>query len=208
MSREEYEMDTTNQSWLGTSNHHCGCGTLNCPTRIALFSAWRKLWEQHVMWTRSLIISKVDRLGDANLVATRLLRNPHDMGYELSPYFKSSSIDLFVKLFEEHLLIAAKLVDAAIAGNSQLVEQLNHEWFKNADDIAQLMHEFFPFESKESWQAMMHEHLKLTKEEAVLRIGKKYAENVAIYDTIETQALEMADMIASGIIKSFFKRYA
>ncbi|MCL2559068.1 MAG: hypothetical protein FWE07_01160 [Turicibacter sp.] len=114
-------MDRTNQSQLGTLNHHCGCGTLNCPNRARLFNIWRKLWEQHVMWTRSLIINKVDKLNDTDLVATRLLRNPHDMGYELSPYFKSSSIDLFVKLFEEHLLIAAKLVDAAIAGNSQLV---------------------------------------------------------------------------------------
>jgi len=159
------------------------------------------------MWTRSLIISKVDRLGDESFVATRLLRNPSDMANELKIYFRPSSVELFTKLFEEHLLIAAKLVDAAISGNGQLVAQLEQEWFRNADQIAQLMSEFFPTETKESWQMMMHEHLKLTKEEAVLRIGRKYAENVAIYDTIETQALGMADMIVNGIIKTFFKQY-
>ena len=192
---------------INTSNHHCGCGSRNCPNRLATFNTWRKLWEQHVMWTRSLIISKVEKLGDVEVVTRRLLRNPSDMGNELKPFFRPSSIHIFVKLFEEHLVIAAKLVDAAIAGNSQLVDQLDREWFRNADEIAQLMHEFFPSESKESWQMMMHEHLRLTKQEAVLRIGRKYEEDVAIYDTIETQALGMADMIASGIIKQFFKQY-
>jgi len=159
------------------------------------------------MWTRSLIISKVDKLGDEELVTARLLRNPSDMGNELKPFFRQSSIDIFIKLFEEHLVIAAKLVDAAIAGNSQLVNQLDQAWFRNADEIAQLIHEFFPFESRENWQMMMHEHLRLTKEEAVLRIGRKYKENIEIYDTIETQALEMADMIASAIIRGFFRQY-
>ena len=196
-----------NNNWLDTKNYHCGCGSINCPSRITLFNTWRQLWEQHVMWTRSLIISKVDRLGDESFVATRLLRNPSDMANELKIYFRPSSVELFTKLFEEHLLIAAKLVDAAISGNGQLVAQLEQEWFRNADQIAQLMSEFFPTETKESWQMMMHEHLKLTKEEAVLRIGRKYAENVAIYDTIETQALGMADMIVNGIIKTFFKQY-
>ena len=200
-------MNGTNKIWFDTSNHHCGCGSINCPNRAALFNTWRKLWEQHVMWTRSLIISKVDNLGDAEVVATRLLRNPTDMGNELKPFFKQSSVNIFVKLFEEHLLIAAKLVDAAVASNSQLVDQLDRDWFRNADEIAQLMHEFFPSESKESWQMMMHEHLRLTKEEAVLRIGRKYKENIAIYDIIETQALGMADMVASGIIKEFFMQY-
>jgi len=198
-------MDGISNIWFSTANHHCGCGgSRNCPKRAAIFNTWRKLWEQHVMWTRSLIISKVDKLSDADVVTARLLRNPRDMGNELRPFFKQSSIDIFVKLFEEHLLIAAKLVDAAIAGNSQLVNQLDREWFRNADEIAQLMHEFFPSESKESWQTMMHEHLRLTKKEAVLRIGKKHQEDVAIYDIIEAQALGMADMIASGIIREFF----
>ena len=200
-------MNEMNNVWFNTSNHHCGCGSMNCPNRAAIFKIWRKLWEQHVMWTRSLIISKVDKLGDEAIVTARLLRNPSDMGNELKPFFRQSSIDIFVKLFTEHLVLAAKLVDAAIAGNSQLVDQIDREWFRNADEIAQLMHEFFPSESRDSWQMMMHEHLKLTKEEAVLRIGRKYSENVKIYDTIETQALEMADMIASGIIRGFFRQY-
>lgn len=196
-------MSGINKIGFDSLNHHCGFRSINCTSKVALFRIWHKLWEEHVMWTRSLIISKVDKLGDEDIVATRLLRNPSDMGNQLIPFFRQSSVHTFVKLFEEHLLIAAELVDTAIAGNRQLVEQLDKEWFRNADEIAQLMHEFFPSESKDMWQMMMHEHLTLTKEEAVLRIGKKYKENVAIYDSIQTQALVMADMIANGIVKEF-----
>jgi len=198
-------MNETNDNWFSASNCHCCCKPISCDEKIALFNTWRKLWEQHVMWTRSLIISKVDDLGDIVFVADRLLQNPGDMGEELVPFFKEKCIDIFTALFEEHLLLAAQLVDAAIAGDSALVDSIRIQWFRNADEIAHLMHEFFPSESEANWRDMMHEHLRITEEEAVLRIEKRYEENVAIYDTIETQALGMADMVVNGIIKEFFK---
>lgn len=128
------------------------------------------------------------------------------MANALTPFFSHCCLCIFIELFEEHLLLAAQLVDATIAGDTALVNRIRIEWFRNADEIAHLMHELFPSESEASWRDMMHEHLRITEEEAALRIEKRYEDNVAIYDIIEAQALEMADMVACGIIKEFFRK--
>jgi hypothetical protein len=50
---------------------------------------------------------------------------------------------------------------------------------------------------------MMHEHLRLLTEEVATRIAKDYVRNVAISDSIQQQALEMADMMTMGIVQQF-----
>ncbi|WP_220038275.1 hypothetical protein, partial [Pseudomonas syringae] len=46
---------------------------------LELNQIFRTLWEQHVAWTRMLIISIAEGLSDEVLVTERLLRNPVDM---------------------------------------------------------------------------------------------------------------------------------
>lgn len=50
---------------------------------------------------------------------------------------------------------------------------------------------------------MLHEHLALTKSEAVDILTSNYAEGIKVYDEIEKQALKMADVMAKGIVKQF-----
>jgi hypothetical protein len=56
-------------------------------------------------------------------------------------------------------------------------------------------------------KAMMREHLKLTTDEAVARLQGNWAADVAAYDAIHRQALHMADMLSSGIVKQFPRRF-
>ena len=50
---------------------------------------------------------------------------------------------------------------------------------------------------------MLHEHLALVKAEAVAILTSDYEKGISIYDDLEMQALEMADMMADGIVKQF-----
>lgn len=180
-------------------------GQVNCISRndMLLSNEARKLWEQHSVWTRIAIMSIVWNLPDKDLVIERLLRNPTDFETMLKPFYGDKIASKFSQLLKDHLVIAGQLVTASKAGNQKEASDIEKKWYKNADEIAVLLGAMNPYWSEEEWKAMLHEHLGLVKTEAVNLITKDYAKGIDIYDKIENQALEMADVMARGIIKQF-----
>lgn len=174
-----------------------------CKSIIMLNNIFRQLWEQHIMWTRSFIISTVDDLKDLEYVTKRLLKNPNDFADLFNTFYGSEKSNKFQKLFEEHLLIAADLVNQAKNNNTEKINETREKWYKNADEISEFLSSINVFWEKEQWQKMLYEHLKMTENEAVTRIEKQFQENIDIYDEIENQALKMADYMSQGIWKQF-----
>jgi hypothetical protein len=138
-----------------------------------------------------------------DLVTKRLLRNAADMAAAFKSFYGDEIASKFGRLMREHLEIAAQLVKAAKAGDSNAAADAEKRWFANADEIATFLNGINPNWPKEVLRTMLHEHLVLTKSEAVLRLAKDYASDIAAYDRIEKQALSMADALADGIIIQF-----
>lgn len=161
------------------------------------------LWEQHVTWTRLVIMSIVYGLPDADASTKRLLQNPKDFGAALRPLYGDASASRFTSLFTEHLVIAAQLVKAAKAGDNRAAADAEKRWYANADEIAAFLATINPYCSRDSWKAMLYDHLKMTKAEAVDMLTGKYQDSVTQYHEIEKQALEMADVMTSGILSQF-----
>lgn len=170
---------------------------------LLLMNTMRKLWEQHIMWTRSFIISTIDGLKDLDAVTARLLRNPEDFASVLRMFYGHEKANKFKELFTEHLLIAAALVNAAKAGDAKAVEVNRIKWYKNAEDIAIFLSGINPYWNKNEWLIMLDDHLKMTELEAVQRLKGQYTEDIATYAEIENMALKMADYMAMGIKKQF-----
>ena len=167
----------------------------------------RLLWMEHVNWTRMTIISIVFQLPDLPFVQQRLLQNATDLGNCLRPFYGDQIADHYAKLIQEHLVIAAQLVTAAVKGDTNTVSAKEKEWYKNADDIVLFLSNINPYLTKDALQKMFYKHLELTKNEAVTMIQKNYKADVEVFDEIEAQVLAMSDMIASAIIMQFFDRF-
>lgn len=168
-----------------------------------LFNTLRRLWVEHAMWTRFFIVSTAFGLSDLEYVTNRLLRNPSDFAELLRPLYGSEKAAKFQKLFTEHLIIAAKLVDAAKAGDITAADEFRKKWHQNADDIAAFLSEINPFWCKKAWQTMFYDHLKMTENEAAQILTGKYEASISEFDAIQKQALEMGDYMASGVMRQF-----
>lgn len=176
-------------------------------SELDLRNYWRMLWEEHTAWTRMAIISMVADLPDVDLVIKRLLQNGPDMASALKPFYGTEIADKFGNLIKEHLVIASQIIKAAKAGDTSGASEAEKSWYENADEIAELLASINPNWSKEEWIDMLHTHLALVKSEAVSRLNKDYAANIAIYDKLEKQALEMADRLSEGIVEQFPQKF-
>ena len=173
------------------------------PTQLHILNTLRRLWNEHVLWTRQFIVSSIFNAPDLQAVTQRLLRNPADFGTVLRPFLGNQATQKFVKLFTDHLLIAAALVDAAKAQDAHEYDRQRKLWFENAEMIAKLLASVNPYWKQNEWRDMMFKHLELLEDAVVMILNKEYAEGVAQYDLIQAQALEMADVMAKGIIRQF-----
>jgi len=185
----------------GTDAHH---STIVTPKTVAFHDGMRQLWEDHVTWTRLAIISLTTDSPDTQATVGRLLQNQQDIGDAIKPFYGDAAGQELTRLLREHILIAADLIAAAKAGDGAAVADAQSRWTANADQIAA----FLAAANPGSWQldemqAMLHEHLRLTTDEALARLHGDWAADVAAYDQIHRQALGMADMLSAGIVEQF-----
>lgn len=182
---------------------------LNCleknltPKEVELYNQLRKLWIEHVTWTRAFIISTAYDLPDLSYGTKRLLQNPTDFAYLLSVFYGNQIAAQFEKLFTEHLTIAAQLVNAMKTKDEKTAQEQQQKWYQNAQDLATLLGEMNPYWKTEAWQGMFNEHLKMTGNEAAQILAGQHQTSINQYDLIEKQVLLMADQMACGMIKQF-----
>jgi len=174
-------------------------------TKQAAFqAAMRKLWEDHITWTRVFIISAAADLPDKATATNRLLQNQVDIGNAIKPYYGEAAGEKLTALLKEHITTAAEVVAAAKANDTAKMADANKRWFANADAIAA----FLSGANPKSWpQAdmtkMMHDHLNLTTNEVQARLKGDWTADIQAYDNVHTQILVMADMLSAGIINQF-----
>jgi hypothetical protein len=177
--------------------------------RDAFQDEMRRLWEDHITWTRLYIISAAADLPDQDLTAQRLLRNQTDIGNAIAPFYGEDAGNALTALLEDHILDAAALLEAAKTGDQGAVQVASANWYANANAIAAFLNAANP----DNWplsdlQAEMKMHLDVTLEEATARLSGDYAADIAAYDEVEAHILRLADLLSSGIAAQFPDRFA
>ena len=169
-----------------------------------LRSDMRKLWEDHITWTRNVIFNILDELPGTNEAVARLLQNQTDIGNAIGVYFGASAGNTLTNLLYGHINTAAALLIALHANDMPALNAANTAWYANADSIAHFLHDINPNQwSYQDLSTMMDEHLDLTTSEAVARATMNYAADVAAYDSVHMEILEMADFLTDGIVNRF-----
>lgn len=168
-----------------------------------LRTAMRKLWEDHIVYTRNYIISALADLPDKDEVAKRLLANQDEIGAAIKPYYGDAAGNKLAALLRDHITIATEVVAAAKAGNQAQLATAQAKWSANGKDIAAFLSGANPNWSKSSLEAMLQKHLDLTTGEVVGRLNKDWAADIRAYDQGHAHMLMFADTLTAGIAKQF-----
>lgn len=168
----------------------------------------RKLWEDHVTWTRLAIVSFVDDLSDLDATVGRLLQNQTDIGDAIKPFYGDEAGAQLTTLLEDHINGAVEIMAAAKAGDSKQVKRASADWYRNGDQIA----DFLSGANPDNWpraelRSMMSTHLDQTLDEAVQRLEGEHEAEIRTYDEIHVHILEMADALSDGIVAQFPEKF-
>jgi hypothetical protein len=183
----------------------------NKPDRSAeaqgLRSAMRALWVDHVIYTRSYIVSALAALPDEDAVASRLMRNQDDIGAAIVPYFGHAAGARLAVLLREHISIAAEVVDRARAGDGEGLKEAQARWAANGSRLADFLSGTDPLWDRPDVAAMLTEHLATTTAEVDARLAKDWPADIKNFDFLRGHMLLFADFLSEGIIRRFPERF-
>ncbi|MDO8587185.1 MAG: plastocyanin/azurin family copper-binding protein [Armatimonadota bacterium] len=176
---------------------------------VAFRSDMRKLWEDHVFYTRMVIISVAGGLQDLKPTTTRLLQNQVDIGNAIKPYYGDNAGSKLTSLLQDHINTAAELLVAAKAGDTAKMNDAKSRWYDNGDEIAAFLSSANP----QNWpldtvKSLMKTHLDTTIDEAVARLHGDWKGDIDAFDKANKHILVMADALSLGVIRQFPEKFA
>jgi hypothetical protein len=116
----------------GNGDQHATNAPIVTPKTVAFHDEMRRLWEDHVTWTRLAIISLITDAPDTEATVGRLLENQTDIGDAIKPFYGETAGQELTRLLRDHILIAADLIAAARAGDQTAVSEAQSRWAANA----------------------------------------------------------------------------
>jgi len=170
---------------------------------VQLNNQMRKLWIDHVIWTRNYLVSALAGMEDQEELLARLLRNQQDLGNAIKPYYGDAAGNKLAALLKEHIVIAGQIVGAVKSGKQADAERYNKEWYRNADDIAKFLSTANPNWTFKELQGQLHTHLQLLTEDVVARLSKNWTADINAFDKAEQHIIMLADILTAGITKQF-----
>jgi hypothetical protein len=198
------EMGPSSPAAHADSGHRHAARTPLTAAQASFHDQMRKLWEDHVTWTRLAIVAFADGSAGFDATASRLMENQDDIGDAIKPFYGEAAGDQLTALLKDHIGVAVQLLQAAKAGDDAAFEEARTTWYANADEVADLLAGANPrFWPRDVMRAAMRAHLDHTLAEASHELTGEYAESVADYDEIHRHILGMADLLSTGIIRAF-----
>jgi len=182
--------------------------TPSMSTSATLHQNMRKLWTDHVVWTRDYIVSAVGDQPDQQAAAARLMKNQEDIGGAVAVYYGKPAGDQLTTLLKQHISIAVDLIKAAKAGDKAAQQAADTKWHQNGEEIATFLSKANPNWPRATLVDMMNMHLSTTTNEVVARLTKNWDGDVKAFDAVYDHILKMSDALADGIATQFPDKFS
>jgi hypothetical protein len=161
---------------------------------VQLKDKMRELWNDHVVFTRLLIVD--NKGNDATI--NRLLRNYKDMEMVFHVYYDEDTSSKIGDLLGSHLIVAKSYLDAIVTKNTMESTKQRQLWWDNGKKLAKMLAKTTGMDDARI-QVMMDDHLTFTEKQMVQRLNAQHTEELQTFDAIIIQANMMADALTEAI---------
>lgn len=178
---------------------------------LRLNNRMRELWDDHVFFTREVIMAA--SLGEPNHPIVqpsidRLLQNQDQIGAAVALFYGKEAGDELTRLLREHINQAVQIVVAAKTGQTETQKAVTEAWYRNAKEISRLLSQanpkYWPYDAV---LTMMNQHLDFTTKEAVDMLTGNYAQAQEDFTAVRNEIMMMADALTDGILMQFPEKF-
>lgn len=172
-------------------------------SQVALHTAMRQLWVEHMEWTYATIAAFAADSDGLPATLDRLLQNQADIGDAIQPFYGHAADAALTGLLEDHINGAVPILVAARDGDSKALQPAVKDWYRNAQEIADFLSSANPAWDKHDMRQMMKGHIDQTLAYATAQLQGDYTASIDAYGVAEQHMLQMADMLSDGLIAQF-----
>lgn len=172
-----------------------------------LYAQSKKLWNEHVCYTRSAIISLLTGSADVDAISARLMKNQDEIGQLLYPYYSTEEAEAFTGVLKEHITLAIALVNAVKAGEDTTAP--TKAWYDNGEAMLTWMENENPhYWSRVVTQPLWNDHLKYTSDEVNARLKEDWSGDLDAFDMNRSCMQKWAELYATGIVYNNMDMFA
>lgn len=168
-----------------------------------LLCIMNKKWEDHILWTRFVIISYIYNNPDIKANEARLIRNQREIGELFGKFYDKEVEENVFNLLKDHILIAGKLIKYAKNKNKSSFEMEHKKWYENSKSFSLYLSKL-----NDSWEYKKIKeyfdlHLDQTLKEVTYLLDKEFDKSIKEYDDIKDHILKMSCYLYKGLINKF-----
>ena len=174
---------------------------------VACRNDMRRLWMDHITWTRLYLVAEMADSPIREATADRLIQNQTDLGNAMKPFYGKEAGDKLAALLKEHVFATIEFIKAVKAQDWESQDDATNRWNDNADEIAAWFSNANPRWALAEMKSMWHAHVNFTIHEVTAHMKQHWQEDIAAFDKVQEQILTMADLLSDGIIQQFPDRF-
>ncbi len=192
---------------VGTRLNICAGQDTNPVQRdeMELNNDMRKAWTQQLYWSSILMNSIFQDQADTEDIAVRFMQTPEDIASVFSKFYPQSTVNQLTQLFVENNQLAIEAMRAMKANDMQKVDQIEQQWYLNAERIARLLSSINSTYSYEEIRDALVSYIEMQLRQMQAALMGNYSEAIRLFDENENKTMELADYLTEGLIDQFYK---
>lgn len=172
---------------------------------LELNNDMRQAWTQHAFWAMIFQTSLFNRLANLEDVQMRFMQTPEDIAGIFEKFYSPNMTNQLAQLLNEHVRLTGEIMTAMRDNEMQTADQLEREWFQNAEKTARMLSAANTEYSYDELLRYLTRHLDMLKRQMMTAINGEYNEEIRIFDENENQLMELADYLTEGLLEQFYR---